>query len=93
MEITDRELVCIKWRDAVGTWSRFDGESLASLALVTNTNVGWIAHENEHRVVLVAGLSTSGEVDALVIPTNDIIERIPAHGTKRAKNKKAKRRK
>jgi len=92
MEITDRELVWIKWRDAVGTWSRFDGESLASLALVTNTNVGWIAHENKQRVVLVAGVSTSGEVDALVIPTHDIIERIPAHGSKRAK-RKVKRRK
>ena len=87
VDLVKRELVWIKWKDAVGTWSRFDGESLASLALVTNTYVGWIAHENEDRVVLVAGISTSGEVDALVIPTHDIIERIPVS---RDDNKKKK---
>tara|TARA_R110002020_G_scaffold12409_10_gene45545 strand:- start:708 stop:980 length:273 start_codon:yes stop_codon:yes gene_type:complete len=86
VDLVKRELVWIKWKDAVGTWSRFDGESLASLALVINTNVGWIAHENEDRVVLVAGISTSGEVDALVIPTHDIVERIPA--TRNTKKRK-----
>ena len=82
LEFIDHELVFIKWRDAVGTASRFDSESLASLALVINTNVGWLAHENEDRVVLVSGVSTSGEVDALVIPLGDIIERIPVQGKK-----------
>ena len=90
MDVTNRQLVWIKWRDAVGTWSRFDAESIASLSLVVNTNVGWIAHENETRLVLVAGISTSGEVDALVIPTNDIIERIPVNEPK-AKTKKRRR--
>ena len=88
INITDNELVWIKWRDAVGTWSRFDGESLANLSLVTNTNVGWVAHENEDRVVLVAGISTSGEVDALVIPTNDIVERIVVNAAEQSSRKK-----
>ena len=82
MNITENTLVWIKWRDAVGTWSRFDSESLASLSLVINTNIGWVAHENDERVVLVAGLSTSGEVDALVIAKHDIVERIPVDGKK-----------
>ena len=86
----DQQLGWIKWRDAVGVQTRFDGESIANLSLVINTNLGWIGHENEERVVLVSGISTSGEVDALVIPTHDIVERIPATLEPKKKKKKGR---
>ena len=88
----DQQVWWIKWKDAVGLQTRFDGDSIAAISLVINTNLGFVAHENEERVVLVAGISTSGEVDALVIPTHDIVERIPVGGKaeKSAKPKKGR---
>lgn len=69
------QLVWIMWRDAVGTSARLQVEDVATLALVVNTNIGWIIHEDETRIVLAHGTSTSGEVDYLAIPANCIVER------------------
>ena len=49
---------------------------MADCSLVTNSNLGFIMHENDERIILVHGLSTGGEVDYFAIPTNCIVERI-----------------
>ncbi len=68
-------VVWICWRDAVGDSIRTPAESIDNICLVTNINIGWIIHENEERVVLAHGSSTSGEIDHITIPTNCICER------------------
>lgn len=70
-----RELVWIVWKDACGSSSRHQVDALSEVQLVTNTNLGWILHENEERVVLAHGFSTSGEVDHFVLPVNCIVKR------------------
>jgi hypothetical protein len=52
-------------------------DDAAQWRLATNTNVGWILNEDESRVVMAHGVSTSGEVDVFSIPTVNIIERVP----------------
>lgn len=71
------QMVWIVWKDAVGDSSRMMADSVRDAQLVINVNCGWIIHENEERIVLAHGLSTSGEVDYFVIPSNCILERKP----------------
>ena len=71
-----KELVWIVWKDACGDSSRVHIDSVADCSLVTNSNLGFIMHENDERIILVHGLSTGGEVDYFAIPTNCIVERI-----------------
>lgn len=73
---TRNRIVWIKWHDAVSDTTRATDEGLRGTELAVNENIGWIAHENEQRIVLAHGLSTSGEVDHITIPTNAIIERM-----------------
>lgn len=72
-----KQLTWIVWRDAIGQSVRTDGDALKSVTLATNCNLGWIVDENEDRVVLANGHSTSGELDTMAIDTRTIIERIP----------------
>ncbi len=65
------------WRDAVSEWTRGQVEDAAKLQLATNVNIGWVVHENGDRIVFCNGTSSSGEMDHLVIPTANVIERIP----------------
>jgi hypothetical protein len=69
------EMVVIIWKDAVGDSSRMAADSIQDAQLVINANFGWIIHQNEERLVLAHGLSTSGEVDYFVIPVNCVIEK------------------
>lgn len=71
------QLVWIVWQDAVAESTRSHVDELKDCKLVRNTNLGWIEHENEERIVLTHGFSTSGERDHFVIPKRDILERIP----------------
>lgn len=83
------ELVYIIWEDACQQSSRADLETLKNITIATNENLGWVAHENESRVILAHGKSTTGEIDYFTIPTKNIVERrvvIP----KRVKKTKAK---
>ncbi len=66
----------IFWKDAVSQWSRGQLEEAASLALAQNVNVGWVVHENEDRIVFCNGTSSTGEMDHLVIPTANVIQRV-----------------
>lgn len=66
----------IVWKDAVGDSSRVMIDAVEDVALAVNTNLGWVIHENEDRIVLAHGTSTTGEVDHFVIPKNCIVERI-----------------
>jgi hypothetical protein len=56
-----KELVWIVWKDACDSSSRVHVDSIKDVQLVCNANIGWILDENEERVVLGHGLSTSGE--------------------------------
>lgn len=67
------KLVWIKWRDAVGGTSRADAAEIAGSTLATNDNLGFIVHEDEHRVVLGHGFSSTGEIDHYTIPRGNII--------------------
>ena len=91
---TKENLVWIIWKDACGDSARLQVDSVESCSLVTNTNVGWILHENEERVILAHGISTGGEVDFFAIPSNCVVERIyPFRKEVKNGRKKAKRRK
>ena len=71
------DVVFIAWHDACCETSRVHQDAIDEVGLVTNTNIGWIAHENERRIVLAHGVSTGGEIDHLAIPTASIISRVP----------------
>ena len=71
------EVVFVVWEDAVSEWTRGDFHAAAELQLARNTSLGWIVHENERRIVLCNGTSTSGEMDHLLIPVPNIVARIP----------------
>ena len=80
------DVLFVRWTDAVAESSRAHIDDAKRLSLVVNTNIGWILDEDEGRVVLAHGVSTSGEVDHFAIPTVNILERIymNAPRTKRA---------
>ena len=79
------ELKWIVWRDAVGG-DRIHRDDVARAHLATNTNLGWVEHENEDRIVLCHGFSDTGELDYMQIPVGDILERI--HVVKPSRNGK-----
>jgi len=70
----------IVWKDAVSDWTRASVDAAAELSLATNINVGWVVHQNEERLVLSNGTSSSGEMDHLVIPVANVVERIRLRG-------------
>lgn len=67
-----RQLVWVTWQDAVGDSSRAHIDDLAGITLALNTNLGWIIHEDDSRIVLAHGFSSTGEVDHFTIPRGDI---------------------
>ena len=69
------QIVWIRWQDAVGDSTRSQIEDARKAQLAVNLNIGWILDENAERVVLAHGTSTSGEIDHLVIPVANILER------------------
>ena len=69
------QLEWIVWKDACADSSRAHLDSIKDVQLVTNANVGWVFDENDERIVLAHGWSTSGEVDHFVIPTSCVVER------------------
>ena len=90
------EVVWIVWKDACGDSARVQIDSVKDCSLVTNTNLGWIIHENEERVILAHGVSTGGEIDYFAIPSNCIVDRIylskPRKESKNVKKSSRKRR-
>lgn len=74
------EVEFIVWQDAVSQWTRGERDDAAELQLATNTSLGWPIHENNQRVVFCNGVSSTGEMDHLVIPTASIVERIKLRG-------------
>lgn len=64
------------WKDAVSQWSRGQLDEASELGLARNVNIGWVVHENEERIVFCNGTSSTGEMDHLVIPTANVVERI-----------------
>jgi hypothetical protein len=81
-----KQLVWVTWRDAQGDSSRTHVDDLAVITLATNVNLGWIIHENDRRIVLAHGYSSSGEIDHFAIPTGDIVSTEPAGYTPRKRN-------
>lgn len=71
------DVMFVIWEDAVSEWTRGDLHAAAELRLARNVSLGWIVHENDKRVVLCNGTSTTGEMDHLVIPTSNIVARMP----------------
>lgn len=69
------EVCWIIWRDAYGG-ERIHRDNISQGGIVINMNVGWIAHEDESRIALAQGISQSGELDVLYIPTENIVEKI-----------------
>lgn len=82
------KLEWIVWKDACADSSRVAVDSIKDVRLVTNTNLGWVIHEDAERVVLAHGISTSGEIDHFVIPLNCIVERKPLFAGKPRGKKK-----
>lgn len=82
------QLVWITWRDAVGG-DRIHRDDISRAKLAVNTNLGWIEHENDERIVLCHGFSNTGEYEYTQIPISDIIERTPV--VKRSSRPKKKR--
>jgi hypothetical protein len=80
----------IVWEDAVGDSSRTDRDAIAGITLARNSNVGWVIHEDEKRVVLAHGVSTTGEIDHFTIPVSCILERHKVL-SQAAKRKRTKR--
>lgn len=74
-EPTADDLVLIRWYDACNESTRTDESDLAKVKLAENSNIGWIVHENDTRIVLAHGWSSSGEVDHFTIAVGDIFER------------------
>ena len=70
------ELLWIIWQDAVGG-DRIHRDDISTSKLAINTNLGWIEHENDDRVVLCHGFGNTGEHEHTTIPTGDILQRIP----------------
>ena len=70
------QLVWITWRDAVGG-DRIHRDDIERARLAVNTNLGWIEHEDDQRIVLCHGFSNTGEYEYTQIPISDIIKRIP----------------
>ena len=72
----DKEFLWVIWKDACSDSARVHIDSVADCSLVTNSNLGFIIHENSERIILVHGVSTGGEIDYFAIPTNCVVERI-----------------
>ena len=70
------DFLAIVWEDAVGGNDRIYPENAPTLKLAINCNYGWIAHENNERIILAHGFGTTSEIDYTLIPTNSILERI-----------------
>ena len=71
----DREIVWVVWVDAVNLSTRVHYEAVRDCSCATNVNVGWVVDENDKRIVLAHGKSSTGEIDVFVIPVENIIER------------------
>jgi hypothetical protein len=81
------QLVWVTWRGALGG-ERIHRDDITRAGPAVNTNLGWIEHENDERIVLCHGFSNTGDYEYTQIPISDIIERIPvASRTKRQKKK------
>lgn len=83
------QLEWIRWRDACAASSRAGEDELAQLRPATNVNLGWVIDENDQRVVLAHGYSSSGEIDHFVIPTACILDRSPIIPPRRTKAERA----
>jgi hypothetical protein len=75
----------IQWTDAVGESTRYTLDDAKKLTLAVNCNIGFVVDEDEHRVVLALGVSTSGELDVFCIPVVNIVERMPVIGKPKKK--------
>jgi len=83
-------LVWVTWTDAVADSSRIHVDELSQVSLATNVNLGWIIDEDDKRVILAHGYSTSGEIDYFAIPKGDIISMEGAAYTPRKVKKENK---
>ena len=63
MKPSRKQLVWVKWQDAVSDSSRTHYEELSEVRLSINDNLGWIIHENDKRIVLAHGYTATGEID------------------------------
>jgi len=70
------DVVFIQWLDAVQEWRRGQLEDVRGAQLATNVSIGWIVDENVDRLVLANGSSSTGEVDHIIIPTPNVLERV-----------------
>ena len=83
------EVICLIWLDAQGESTRSNYDNVKQITLAVNSNIGWIADENDERIVFAHGSSTSGELDVFTIPKVNILERIPlVKERKKAKSQK-----
>lgn len=83
MPCRKEKIVIIWWWDAVSSSSRVQMDETGSLKLAQNCNIGWIAQEDDERIVLCHGKSTTGEVDHFLIPKPNIIKRVTVCPRKR----------
>jgi hypothetical protein len=79
------ELVWITWQDAVGG-DRIHRDDVKSARLATNINLGWIEHEDDDRIVLCNGVGDTGEMEHVIIPVSDIIDRSPVARRRNRRN-------
>lgn len=70
------DIVIIWWWDAVSGSAREQADTVKDLQLALNCNIGWIAHENDTRLVLCHGRSSTGEMDNFQIPVANIVKRL-----------------
>lgn len=67
--ISSHRLVWVTWKDAVS--QRQDVEQTSSLAL--NVNLGWPGFHTETCYSLINGVSSTGELDVLNIPIENVV--------------------
>jgi hypothetical protein len=59
------EVVFLHWEDACGGRDAHD--------LSDNINIGYIHYQDEHKTVLCHGVTTTGELDLMTIPTKNVL--------------------
>lgn len=77
LEFDLHDVEVIIWRDAFGTSERIQEAEIPGITVATNVNIGYIIHENDDRLILANGHSTSGEIDHIVIPAENVTARYP----------------
>ena len=83
-----RDLCWVVWKDAVGSSTRGNLDTVGDTSLALMCNIGWVYNENAERVILAHGVGSTEELDYFAIPVGSIVERIYPFRPKPRKPKK-----